>query len=336
MKRTLILAAVAATATTSAFAQSSVTIYGRFNTTLERQKYDDGSTKKVMQNNASRIGFRGTEDLGGGLKANFVLEHGFNSATGQAASRFWGREATVGLSGGFGAVRMGNLTASEAYFATADYVSMHNHDTGTSSDAFYALGFNIATGKMSSGIAYTSPTVNGLRFDAQVAAAENYGARRIVLASNYDAGALHLGAGFEQFNGLKSIAIRGLYELGALTLGGYYERDSGHSDNAALSPAFLATDAKRNNFRLSAMYTIGASELHANVGRAGKVGSIDGSDAKQYTLGYNYNLSKRTKVYGFYTKVDESGAAGTAGRLAANSLYGGNFSSLAAGIRHNF
>ena len=99
--RTGLAAAVATLAGTSALAQSSVTIYGRLNTTVERQKDGDESLT-VLQNNASRIGFKGTEDLGGGLKASFVLEHGFSADTGAAAATFWGRESTVGLEGGCG------------------------------------------------------------------------------------------------------------------------------------------------------------------------------------------------------------------------------------------
>jgi hypothetical protein len=75
------------------------------------------------------------------------------------------------------------------------------------------------------------------------------------------------------------------------------------------------------------MYTVGNSEFHLNYGHAGaysdRVGSF-GDSANQYTLGYNDNLSKRTKVYGFFTKVADSG-----------SLYG-DFQSLAVGVRHNF
>lgn len=331
MKRTLLLAALAATAATSAFAQSSVTIYGRINTTIERIKPEGGDSSTEMINNASRLGFKGSEDLGGGLKANFLLEHGFDSTNGQAASRFWGREAWVGLSGGFGAVNLGNLAASAAYFATADYVSMHNHDTGTSSDALYELGYNLTTGKMQDGIHYTTPSFGGLKVELQYGMSDTGGVpeRRRVLAANYDVGALHLGAGVQEYNGLKSFALRGLYELGAFTFGGYYERNSGSADNDALSPAALATDAKRNNFRLSAMYAVGAGEIHGNVGFAGKVGGQEGSESKQYTVGYNHNLSKRTKLYTFYTKLDNDGAV-------ANSLYGTSFDSIALGIRHNF
>ena len=136
MQRSLIIAAALASVGSSAFAQSTVTVYGRLNVTIERQKIGNLNDTK-MQNNSSRWGLKGSEDLNGGMKAGFQIESGFSPATGAASSPFWSRQSEVNLSGGFGMVRLGNFT-SEAYYATADYVSMHNHDTGTSSDAFYA------------------------------------------------------------------------------------------------------------------------------------------------------------------------------------------------------
>ena len=331
-KQLALVAALAACFASAAQAQSNVTIYGRLNVTAERQDLGN-STQTVLANNASRIGFKGSEDIGNGLKAGFVLEHGFDATTGVADSRFWGRESTVNLShSAYGTLRLGNLTASEAYFATADYVSMHNHDTGSSSDAFYALGFSVATGRMTNGVAYTSPVINGFRGDVQVGLNDGEGDRRTVLAGNYDAGPLHLGAGYEEFNGLKSLTIRGLYEMGPWTFGGYIESDSGSADVDALSDALLATDAKRTAVRVSAMYTMGAGEFHVNYGKADEIGNQANTGADQYTLGYNYNLSKRTKVYTYYTAIKSDGAA-------AARLYAGNvqdFSSFAVGIRHNF
>jgi predicted porin len=154
MKNKIALTALTALATLtagSAFAQGSTEIYGRINLSAERQKLN-GQTDTGIYDNSSRIGLRGTEDLGGGLKAGFVIEHGFSADTGSAAGTFWGRESTVSLSGSLGTLRLGNMPASEAYFATADYVSMHNHDTGSSSDALY--GF-VAVGALQNTIAYT-------------------------------------------------------------------------------------------------------------------------------------------------------------------------------------
>ena len=318
MKRSLLLAALSTVAAGSALAQSTVTVYGRLNESVERQKVGDVS-KTVLQDSASRIGFKGSEDLGGGLKANFVIESGFSADTGAAGTRFWGRESTVGLSSStLGAIRLGNMPASEGYFATADYVSMHNHDTGTSEDKFYG---GVAVGTLQNAVAYTTPTIAGLRGDIQYSLGENAAGfnHQRSFAVNFDQGALHLGLGVEATaDERKSVAFRGLYELGAFTFGGYFERNSG-------------ANTKRNNVRLAGMYALGASEFHVNVGVAGKVEGVADTDAKQFTLGYNYNLSKRTKVYTFYTKVDNKAQA-----IYATGAPGVDFSSFAVGVRHNF
>ena len=319
MKRLALVAALAATTAVPAFAQSSLQVYGRLNVSIERQRQQN-ETEMVMQNNASRIGFKGTEDLGGGLKANFLMEHRFSPDTGTVTNdAFWSGDSWVGLSGGFGEVRLGRMT-SAAYYATADYVSMHNHDTGTSSDMLYLYDTRDVNK-----ISYTTPNLGGFTAEAQYSLKEVDGAENAwELAANYGLGPLHLGAGYTRNGDVKVGAIRALYELGAFTFGGYYERDDIDGD-------------KRNNFRLAAMYTMGASEFHANVGFAGDIGDVDDSSAQQYTLGYNYNLSKRTKLFAFYTRIrneDNAEYFPNSGRTPPTT--GGDFSSLAVGVRHNF
>jgi len=309
-----VLAAVlAGLAATSVQAQSSVTAYGRLNVTVERQKAGN-TTNTVLQNNSSRIGFKGTEDMGGGLKAGFQLEHGFSADTGVAAATFWGRQSEVNLSGGFGMLRLGRFT-SEAYYATADYISMHNHDTGTSSDAFYAY-----LGRDQNKVSYRLPALGPVTLEIGTSLNEGVveNGRRlkntIDVAANYQAGPLHLGAGYQKNDQQNQFAIRALYEIGAFTLGAYVQRDE---------DAYGA--GKRTTSRLAGMYALGQSEFHLNFGHAGNYSDEPGNtSANQFTAGYNYNLSKRTKVYGFYTKVDDKG-----------TIYG-DFSSLAVGLRHNF
>ena len=314
----LALAVLALLGSTAAFAQSSVTLYGRVNTTVERQEVGNVKTTGLFDNN-SRFGFKGTEDLGGGLKAGFQLESGFSSDTGASDSRgFFARQSEVNLSGGFGAVRLGRFIA-ESYYATADYVSMHNHDTGSSSDAFYAYVMPGANK-----IAYRTPTFGGLTVDAAVALHEQAvgGKNAYDLAANYNLGALALGAGYSKQGDVNQFAVRALYTFGAFTVGGYVQRDE---------DAFVANGGKRNTFRLAGAYNMGASEFHVNVGRAGEYKNLNDSDSTQYTLGYNYNLSKRTKVYGYYTHVNNSRNASYQSGVA-----GADFSSVAVGVRHNF
>ena len=326
MKHTSIIAAVALLAAAgAASAQSSVTIYGRLNTTAEYQKNINAvGTQKVLQNNASRLGFKGIEDLGGGLKAEFFLEHRFNVDTGTVTSgAFWAGDSYVGLSGRFGSIKAGRLT-SAAYYATADYISFHNHDTGTSEDKLYTyLGQNANT------ISYTTPSIGGLTAEASVSAAEgsNIGNKVANLALNYGGGPLELGLGYERKAGDRDqqVAVRANYTFGPVTLGGYYQR----SDDKGFGGL-----GKRDAFRVSAMFVAGASEFHANFGKADDWSKLANSDATQYTVGYNYNLSKRTKLYGFYTVTDNSrnfsyfGASDRFGALKA--------SSAAVGVRHNF
>lgn len=323
----LLLATVALLGTSAVFAQSSVTLYGRVNTTVERQKVGDES-KTVMQNNSSRFGFKGVEDLGGGLKAGFQLESGFNSDDGAGSGwthntgtgLSFARQSEVNLSGGFGMVRLGNFTP-ESYFATADYVSMHNHDTGTSSDAFYYDPVWFGGLSTKNKIGYRTPSLGGLTLDVAVNLHEQTtgGKNGYDLAANYNVGAINLGAGYSQTDGNKQLGLRGLYTMGQFVVGGYYQRND---------EDILGT---RNNYRLALAYMMGASEFHVNVGRAGKWKNVADSAATQWTLGYNYNLSKRTKAYAFYTKVDNK-----AGADYMTGAAGVDFSSFAVGLRHNF
>ena len=312
IKRTIALAVLATLASGAALAQSSVTLYGRLNVTAEHEKSGSAKATNDLKDNSSRLGFKGEEDLGGGLKAAFIIEHGFNPTNGKADDRgFWRRQSEVSLSSSkFGMVRIGNF-GSEAQLAVADWVSMHNHDTGTSYDKL-----NAYVGANTNKVAYRTPGfVKGLTVEGSVAEGSATEKRSYDLAANYELGAIKLGAGYSKQGEKKELGVRAIYEMGAYTFGAYVQRDAN---------VFAA--GNRNNLRLAAMYTLGASEFHVNVGVAGKAGDVASSKATQATLGYNYNLSKRTKVYGFYTRVNDGAA----------KLYGDDFNSLAVGVRHNF
>ena len=314
----LLLALLAVVGSSAAMAQSSVTLYGRVNTSVEHQKTGDATVNGLF-NNSSRFGFKGVEDLGGGLKAGFVLESGFGSDDGSSDARgFFARQSEVNLSGNFGMLRLGRFFA-ESYFATADYVSMHNHDTGSSADMLYAYVMR-DTNK----IAYRTPNIGGFTLEAAVSPHEQTsgGKHAFDLAANYNMGALGLGAGYSQLDDAKQLALRANYTTGPFVIGGYYQRDEN---------GVIANAGKRDTVRISGAYMMGASEFHLNVGRAGKYDNIANSAATQYTLAYNYNLSKRTKVYTYYTKVDNK-----VGASYATGVNGADFSSFALGVRHNF
>ena len=337
----VMLAVLAVCGTSAALAQSNVSIYGRLNTSIEHQKLGD-KTASGLVSNSSYLGFRGTEDLGGGLKAGFILEGGFQSDTGGNGFNF-GRQSELNLSGDFGMLRLGNFDPY-SYSVTADAISMHNHDTGPTADMLYS-GVLWGGNK----IAYRTPTVSG--FDAEVqyqfgekAKDQQTGAEHKNgwdLGVNYGNGPLGLGFGYSQLKHdiagttakQSQFALRASYDIGDLSLGAYYQKQDAK---------FGADKSKRNVYRLAAKYVIGASELHANVGRADKYkvnGTKIGKAPTQWTLAYNYNLSKRTKVYALYSSINnaqesEIGTGSFSLPTPATDSY--KFRTFGVGVRHLF
>lgn len=342
----VMLAVLAVCGTSAAMAQSSVNVYGRVNTTIESQKLGNASATGMVTN-SSYIGFRGTEDLGNGLKAGFVLEANFNSDNGAGSDNGnfnFKRNSEINLSGNFGMLRMGSFDPY-SYSVTADFISMHNHDTGTSADALYS-----AVSGRGNTIAYRTPEIAGLTGEVQYRFGEKAGAPASEdkggwdLGVNYANGPLGLGLGFAQTKQkdligtadekAQQFALRGSYTIGDLTLGAYYQKQKFKEG---------ADTYKRDAYRLAAMYTIGASELHANVGRATAVklnGVKDSDSATQWTLAYNYNLSKRTKVYALYTNINNTASADIGSpdsfQLNNTSATDDKFRSIGVGIRHLF
>jgi len=126
MKKTLLAAALLAGFASAAQAQSSVTLYGLVDVGYVYTKTDgvDSNNELASGNQSgSRWGLQGAEDLGGGLKATFLLESGFDQGTGQSlqGGRLFGRQSWAGLSGGFGDIRFGRqVTITSEFFGAVD------------------------------------------------------------------------------------------------------------------------------------------------------------------------------------------------------------------------
>lgn len=336
-KKTILSAAVATMFAGSAMAETGLTVYGRANVSVEQQKLGSQSDT-VMVDNSSRVGIRAQRDLSSGMSAGAVLEAGTNLTSGSTkTNKLFAREASVALNGGFGQVKLGRMPASVAYFATADFVSNHNHDTGTSSDALYEF---LATGSLSNAVGYASPVMGGLKLETQYGLKKGQGTGTsdsavvspVAMAMSYADGPMMLGLGYERAQNpvlastmpgstaaASQLTARAFYAMGPLGFGAYVQKSSG-------------TRFDRTAYRLSAMYTVGQNEFHANMGSAGNRDGVANTGAQQFTLAYNYNLDKQTKVYAFYTRIHQD---------SATNAYGGGskgdaFSSMAAGVRYNF
>ena len=208
MKKTLV-AIAALTLVGAVSAQSSVTLYGRIDASIGSVKTtaggvtiaDPGVQIRSGGHTGSRWGLKGSEDLGGGLKANFTLEQGFNidSGTFADATRQFSRQAFVGLSGGFGSLNIGrqydivdNMYGNYDAFGSSGY---------TPNQALSGLG-NVGDTivRQDNSVIYTTPSMGGLSAAAMWAPGENKvpgvtsAGKHVGLMVNYANGPLGLGA----------------------------------------------------------------------------------------------------------------------------------------------
>ena len=300
MKKSLI--ALAALASTAAFAQSSVTVYGKIDQGFARSI---GSTvTEVKEASGSRLGFRGTEDLGGGLRANFQIEHRFSPDSGAANATFWNGRSIVGLQGGFGRVDIGRDYA--AAFWTALGADVFGYD-GVAANAAIAGANGNQTVRMANVVSYTSPSVGGFTVQGSAAlkeaGAKNGSSLRLAYANG------PISASFATERGLAGQKYNGFgaaYNMGAATV------------NALISRGEAATGVESDGVLLGLVVPMGALTLKASYA------TLEVNDVKtvnQFGLGMRYALSKRTDIYSSF---------------ANNSKRTSNKSGFELGLQHNF
>src|SRR6267143_1456977 len=201
---------------------------------------------------------------------------------------------------------------------------------------------------------YTSPKLGAFTVDVAYSLLD---AQRVVgdsqprylgLVGSYDQGPLHLAASYANTKNSDNLGGSTANDDKAYTLGGLYDFKTfvvGALIESAKSNTLAGGDAKRNYFRVSGMLPVGKNEFHLNfgtvnhgIGGVGNGTSTSNDGAKQWTAAYNYNLTKETKIYGFYTRVhnDNNGvySLGT-GTANVTPVAGLEISSIAIGVRHN-
>jgi predicted porin len=353
MKKPLIALAVLATAGVAS-AQSSVTLFGIVDATLA---YGHGSVSNLTQltnsgYNKSRLGFRGTEDLGGGMSASFWLEAGLVNDDGQGAASnsnnqasgagaavagrqglTFNRRSTVSLAGGWGEVRLGrdytpqfwNLTLFDPFGANG---------VGTNQ-----IQNSIITGvtgvRASNSFGYFLPgNLGGFYGQAQYYLGENNSGTPTDKDGNGDG--LRVGYANGPFNVALALSrtkyaagdvgqnnIAGEWNFGMARLQALYEWDK----NDALP-------AKGKGYLVGGLVPVGAGEIHLAYSRY-KVTRAGDPTSKKLALGYVHNLSKRTALYA--TVARETNSGGAAGALnGAVTAVNGNSTGYDLGIRHSF
>jgi len=339
MKKTLVAMAVMAVA---GAASAQVTLYGKIDAGLEYKDVGGTTTTKINsgQFSGSRWGMKGSEDLGGGLSANFMLEGGFTvdngitgqtSGTGMAAgaagqARIFGRTAQVGVSGGFG-----SLTLGRQYTPTDNVLWMPDPmgATGALAGPMYAVFAGTGTydtlgnGRQNNAVSYSIPSMSGLNAQLMFAPDESDAAGHRYVGANmsYAAGPLTAVVAWENTTATGAAKSTtgwlagGAYDLGAFKLGG--EVMGGTTD----------TDSTTTGWYLGASTPMGAATLSAGYANA-KVTTAANVETKSNAWGINavYSLSKRTNVYGGWTSKEDT--VGAAAAVKTNALI--------AGIRHDF
>jgi predicted porin len=345
MKKSLLALAVLGAFAGAASAQINVTIYGIADVGIQRTDtnaagVDPTWTLEPGIRNGNRLGFKGSEDLGGGLSAIFTLENGFNidnGALGQggatfttpAATRIFGRQAWVGLSSSsIGAIKLGRQY-------TPMHIALDSVDpfgtglAGNIENVFNAYGI-----RMDNTINYSTPNFGG--FSGQVAyglgeQTGGFSANRQVGASvGYANGPVNAVLAYHQAKPVAGATAAGsladdsrTYMLGATydfrVAKAHAAFASNKSDNAV-----GAEDGKSRDWMLGVSAPVGAGSVLASFIRHDDRFGAAPADADQYALGYVHNLSKRTNLYTSLAKLNRK----PAGSVDANVFN--------VGVQHRF
>ncbi|WP_443093322.1 porin [Duganella dendranthematis] len=362
MKKLTLAAMIIGGFAAQAQAQSNVTIYGLVDAGIVSERGGAaGNVTKVTSGigGQSRLGFRGTEDLGNGLSAIFQLETGFKADDGtlDSTNTIFNRQAFVGLK----SKEAGQLTIGRQY--TPLYLAQSQVAdpfgagyAGTIKNLFPSAGANT---RVSNALVYSTPTAGGFSADALYSLGEQQGSatagRQFGLGLNYAQGPLNarlvynnknndtaatLTTAAKQQDTGRNTMFAANYDFQVVKAFFAYGADKGV--NSAVLPnsanPYNYTVAPKNStdsneVLVGAQIPVGSGSIMASYIRKNDKTAFN-QDADQWALGYLYNLSKRTGVYLAYAKIkNKNGAGYTVGN---NNEAGSGDKAFNAGIRHAF
>jgi len=309
MKKSLIALAVLA-ASGAAMAQSSVTMYGVADLSLAKANGTSAqmSGNGVMNNGNSRLGVRGVEDLGGGLKASFNFEQGINAESGATDAATWQRSAYLALSGGFGRFQMGR-SLNPSFWGVAAWEL-----TGTANYSAVANQFGFAGGpsRNNSMFMYTTPNMGGFSGTlGYIAKPDNGGNAKVDANLIYANGPVAVALSYFKVNTQpKGLALGGSYDFGMFKLAASLQDAPGAS----------------KGFTIGGTVPVGPVALTLDIARENGTGMKN----TDFLVEAKYALSKRTFAYAAYYKDGDSNGA------LAGGYNTGAKNHLGLGVRHNF
>jgi predicted porin len=348
MKKLLIAAAALAMVAGTAQAQSSVTVYGLIDMNWSSTDNDRGQTFGTLGNGAlasSRLGFRGTEDLGGGLKANFVLESALTTSTGQAgaggtnstsdvtsAAATFNRAAWVGLSSpSFGEIRLGKQDVTYANDIDTGVSQMGNLGNWSASlDGSGAIGDNV-----DNAVVYISPSFNGFQIQAgyatkNTATVETTTGDVTAYLISYTKGPLKLFAAQQEEKAVLASANKEETLLGASYDAGFASFGIAYSDGDDAT-----IKREQTNYTVAVPVKALGSGVKVHAGylvNADK--DTNNADITTTRLAVTKALSKRTTLYAAYSSADHD--AGVVAPTAAAANAGKTVVTTAVGVLHTF
>lgn len=356
MKKSLIAAAVFAALPALAQAQTNVTMYGIADISVNMVDRGDNSRSALFVDSGgmstSRWGVRGSEDLGGGLKAVFQFEAGVGVDTGANDGAFWQRTAQVGLQGGFGTIKLGRgYTPAFRTYGTWDAMSYGLFGNLLAATA----GAGQASTRFSNAIMYDSPSFGGLQVLAAYSTGEasseqlkREAGQGFDIALQYKGGPLNVGAYFQQINNTPALStppadvlssdrmgIGAGYQFGSFKLVGGYSQNSTEQVGGG--------DFDVEVFSIGGIMKLGTGSLHAQYISIDPDGNDN--DGQVFGIAYVHPLSKRTNLYahiGIANNDDAAPAAGAAQLWGSGYSYsadgapGSDLRGFGVGVRHVF
>ena len=342
-------------------ASSDITVYGRVNVDFESVRSDKvslaGTAKNAnrVQSNSSRFGVKGSEKLDGDLSAIWQLEIQVDPANGGGTPFNGTRNSHVGLKGDFGTAFVGTwdtpyklahnkleLFDNATIFSATNMIGRSGANNAGNT-AVTAVNYNT---RQSSVLQYWTPNMSG--FQGMIAYSPDSGQTttqnktKLSLSGTYENDLLYAALAYENRPDQTTASVDdhaarlvGAYKFGNGLIGMAYE-------HLSVGTA-VATSESQSNWELAGNYKLGKNNLGAFYVKNGNLGARANTGADMYTLRYGYNFSKRTELYGAYTRLSNDASANYStltataiGTVGAASTNGSTQTGLGVGIIHSF